>query len=193
VDAGWVRKGLSGAAMAHTHRAKVAEIRPNAEPGMPKDVDLEVKINLNGAPGSELVLLNLALMKPERFNAIWAADIVEQVSHAGVREMFIKAEARYRQMPNEFDKLPAYLMDLTDTPKFLGLQLGEPICSMTDEALERYMNDCLRQVRDKFLRIRTRELAASLRMSSPNQQKEKLEQIMNIQMSKHTRRRDRES
>jgi hypothetical protein len=118
---------------------------------------------------------------------------VEQVTHAGVREMFIQAEARYRQMPNEFAKLPAYLMNLTDTPKFLGLQLGEPICSMSDEALDRYVSDCLRQVRDKFLRNRTREIAASLRMSSPNQQKEKLEQIMNIQMSKHTRRRDRES
>ena len=106
--------------------------------------------------------------------------------------MFYKAEARYRQMPNEFAKLPAYLMSLTDTPKFLGLQLGEPICSMSEEALDKYVKDCVRKVQGKFLRLQTKELAASLRSSPQSQHKEKLEQIMNIQKSKHTLRRDRE-
>lgn len=185
----WVARNITPA-----NRANLTENRHTVTPKMPKDViPTGSKISLEGAPHAELFLLNLSLLNSDRFNAIWASEAIEKMSHTGVREMFIKAQGYHRQMPNEFDKLSAKLMTLTDNPNALGLYLGEPMCSMTGEALDKFMNDCIRQVKEKFLRQKTRELAASLRNSPQDERLEKLEQIMNIQKSKHTLRRDRES
>ncbi len=107
--------------------------------------------------------------------------------------MFAKAEGDHRQMPNEFAKLSATLMQMTNTPQWLGLHLGEPFCSMDTSGLDKLMSDCVRQVKEKQMRRQTRELAASLRSSTSEEQIKKLEQIMNIQKNKQTLRRDRET
>ncbi len=107
--------------------------------------------------------------------------------------MFLKAEQQYRQMPNEFAKLSAYLMNYTSTPYLLGLQMTEPMCSMDAEAINKFMKDCVHQIKEKSLKNQARELAASLKTASQSERLEKLERIMNIQKSKHTLRRDRES
>ena len=190
VEPSWVSKNIG----TPSTRANLAENRHPVTPEMPKDViGKGARITLEGASRAELFLLNIALMSSERFNAIWQSEIIDNMTHIGVREMFVKAQGYHRQMPNEFDKLSANLMTLTDNPKALALYLGEPMCSMTAEALDKLMNDCIRQVKEKFFRNQTRELAASLRNSPQEERLEKLEQIMNIQKSKHTLRRDRES
>lgn len=191
VEEQWVVRNLK----TGDDRAKRAENCASVTPQMPKDViGMSPKIDLNGAPKSELFLLNIALLNVERFDLIGASGAIQKMSHIGVRNMFAQAEGYYRQMPNEFAKLSAYLMTLTDTPALLGLHLGEPLCSMNEEVLTKFMSDCIRQVEEKFLRIRTRELAASLRAAPlEGEQFNKLEEMMNILKSKHTRRRDRES
>jgi DNA primase len=191
VEAAWVAKHVGSDA----NRAKVAENRPSVTPEMPKDViGMGPKINLKGASQAELFLLNISLMSAKKYEHVLTTGVVQEVQHKGVREMFAKSEGYYRQMPNEFAKLSATLMALTDTPNLLGLQLGEPLCSMSEEALDKLLADCIRQVKERDLRKQTRELSASLRGSSTESERlEKLEQIMNIQKSKHTLRRERES
>lgn len=190
VDLPWIQKQLSQLKGPH---AKVAENRPSA-PGMPRDVmGITPKINLEGAPKAELFLLNMALMDSERFNAITETGVSKELSHHGAREMFEKAEGYYRQMPSEFAKLSATLMQMTTTPQLLGLHLGEPFCSMDKIGLDKLMGDCVRQVKEKHLRRQTREIATSLRSATSEEQLQKLEQIMNIQKNKQTLRRDRES
>ncbi len=206
VEATWVNKHLSEPLLEQkgtarpAARAKVAEIRPTLSK-MPKDVIAETPlIDLNGAPRTELFLLNISLMSPDRFNTIWSTEIVPEMSHAGVRQIFQAAEAFYRQMPNEFAKLSAYLMTKAEPPGALTLHMGEPLCAMSAEELTRFADDCVRQVREKFLRNKSRELAASLQTNMAttseeqlsDEQVSKLEQIMNIQKSKRTLRRDRE-
>jgi hypothetical protein len=193
VEPSWILKGLNATGMRVAAAPKMGGEQGPIRPEMPKDViEMPPKVQLNKAPHAELILLNIALMAPEHFKSIWESGVVDQLTHPGVREMFLKAEAHYRQMPNEFAKLSAYLMTLTETPKLLGLHMGEPISSMNADALARYTSDCLRQVQKKYFGFKTRELAATLKNTPANMQKEKLEQIMNIQMSKHTLRRDRE-
>ncbi|OFZ20397.1 MAG: hypothetical protein A2Z20_08765 [Bdellovibrionales bacterium RBG_16_40_8] len=187
-ESGWVKKNLK-----NNFKAKAAENRQPINAVMPKDVTGEGgKLQLNGSPKAELFLLNLALTCSNRFNAIWKSQIVSEMVSIGVREMFKQAESYCRQMPNEFARLSAYLMTLTETPNYLCLHMGEPFNSMNDEALDRLMHDCIHQVREKFLRHKSRELAATLHATSQDEQLEKLEQIMNIHKSKHTLRRDRE-
>ncbi len=190
VEPQWVLKNMNLA----SDRAKRAENCAPVTPKMPKDViGIGPRVSLNGAPKAELFLLNIALLNVKKMELISATGAIQKMNHVGVRNMFDQAEAYHRQMPNEFAKLSAYLMTLTDTPAALGLHLGEPLCSMNDEALGRFTSDCIRQVEERFYRMQTRELAASLRTSPSEEQQEKLEKIMNIQKSKHTLRRDRET
>lgn len=194
VEPNWVKKHLQKSDRETKLHANLAEKRPSVTPQMPKDViSIGAQIKLSGAPKAELFLLNIALMGPKRLDSVMAEDLLEQMSHSGVKDMLIKAQAYYRQMPNEFAKLSANLMTLTDAPELLGLHMGEPLCSLNEEALDKFMADCARQVKEKYLRNKTRELAASLRTSPSQEQVEMLEQIMNIQKNKHTLRRDRES
>lgn len=186
----WVSKSINSSEF----RAKRAENCASVTPIMPKDVIGEgAKIVLNGAPKAELFLLNISLLSAKKFEFIGASGVIEKISHAGVRNMFDKIEAYCRQMPNEFDRLSSYLMTLTETPSALGLHLSEPLCSMTDESLDKFTRDCIRQIEERNFRVQTRELSALLRVSPAEEQLEKIEQIMNLQKSKHTLRRDRES
>lgn len=202
VEAKWVQKHMAGGSHAHQspvlahERVKVAENRPLTEPitvPIPANViQMGPKVQLLGAPKAELFLLNIALMNAEKLVVITDEQILGQITHEGVRKMLEEAKANYRQMPSEFAKLSAYLMTLTEHPKALGLHLGEPICSMSKESLDKLMNDCVHQVKERFLRNQTRELTASLRTLPSEDRMKKLEQIMNIQKSKMTLRRDRE-
>ncbi len=189
VEAAWVHKNLA----KEGSRAKEAEIRHPVTPQLPRDViEIAPKVPLTGAPKAELFLLNIAMMSPERLNAITGSGTVEQMNHVGIKTMLLEAQSRHRQMPKDFAKLSAYLMTLTEHPKALGLHLGEPIVSMSGAELDKLMSDCIHQVKERYLRNKTRELAAQLRASPKNEQSEKLEQIMNVQISKQTLRRDRE-
>lgn len=210
VETQFILKHLAGAAevsqVVGVKRANVAENRPLQPAGDTKMlvdvIDFGPKISLSGAQQSELFLLNIALMSPDRFNSIWSTQIVPEISHSGVRQAFEKAESIYRQMPNEFAKLSAYLMTIAEPTSALALHMGQPLAAMGADELTRFASDCVRQVREKFLRSKTRELAASLQTSLhtttktedglSDEQVKKLEQIMNIQKSKRTLRRDRE-
>jgi DNA primase len=195
VEAAWVRRHMgTNVGSTTTTRAKVAENRPPLPPQLPKDVmGMPAVVPLKGSPQAELFLLNISLMSPERFNSIWQSAVVAELSHSGVRELFMKADTFYRQMPSEFAKLSAYLMSVTDAPHSLGLHLGEPLSQMGAEELDKFTDDCIRQVRHKFLRNKSRELAATLQSSSSEEQKQdKLREIMSLQKSKQTLRRDRE-
>jgi DNA primase len=194
VETAWIRKHLNTPVGTPTsERAKMAENGAPLTPQMPKDViGMRSIVHLKGAPQSELFLLNISLMNQERFNSIWQSGVVAELSHAGVREIFMKAEAFYRQMPSEFAKLSAYLMNITDSPQDLGLHLGEPLCSMGADELNTFTDDCIRKVRRNFLRSKSRELTATLQTASSDEQQEKLREIMSLQKSKQTLRRDRE-
>jgi DNA primase len=180
--------------LAHNH-AKEAEFRAQITPNVTNDVIIEsetAKIDLKDAPKAELFLLNISLLSPKLFNDFWNSGVFSELSHKGVSEMLLKAQSRYRQMPNEFAKLSAYLMNFSTTPKLLGLHLAEPFISLDDESQDKFLKDCVRQVKQKFLKNKSRELSASLRLLTDEDRNEKLEQIMNIQKSKHTLRRDQE-
>lgn len=190
VEPAWIRKSLLGG----VNRAKEAEKRASVTPQMPKDVIPEGgKIEIKGSPRSELFLLNIALINKELFEMIWASEVIADMRHPGVQELFLLAERYYRQMPNEFDKLSAYLMTRVQTPQDISLFMAEPMCSLTSEGLQKMTLDCVRQVKEKNLRNKSRELANELRSEPADVQLKKLEQIMNIQKSKLTLRRDQES
>ncbi len=195
VEPNWIGKHLG--ALATTPPQKSATLARSQVPVTPQEAadvqSMGPRINLNGVPRAELFLLNLSLADRETFEKVMASEAVHELSHPGVQELFLKANTFYRQMPNEFDKLSAYLMTIAEPVQSLALHLGEPLSSMAGEVRVQFLEDCIRQIRTKYLQFKSRELAASLTAAPVDEeQKKKLEQIMNMQKSKHHLRRDRE-
>jgi DNA primase len=174
VDSQWVAKNLP-------KNKHLAQNRPPITLKEPKHVIQEgPKIKLLAAPKAELFLLNIALMSPEDFALIWGAEVVEKMTHPGVQEMLVMANEFYRQNPSEFAKLTAYLMTKTSTPHEVALHLGEPLRSIGAEEKAKMTADCLKQIEDKFARLKTREITAKMRRISTVEQLKELEQIVNI-------------
>jgi DNA primase len=180
VEPGWVAKNLPRSSQSAQNSQNGTSVTPNRATSVIQEGS---KIKLLGAPKSELFLLNIALMKEGYFEQIWQTEIVDRMSHPGVQELFIAANEFYRQNSNEFAKLTSYLMTRTATPNEVGLHLGEPFVSMTDEAVEKMIADCRHQIEMKNTRVVTREIAAKMRLEPASEQIKKLEQIVNIRKS----------
>lgn len=174
VNPQWVAKNLPNKGQARPIGA------PVTGPGPTPVIEEGSKIKLLGAPKAELFLLNLALMRPENFETIWEAELVEKMTHPGVQELFVMAHEFYRQNSNGFDKLTAYLMTKTATAKEVSLHMGPDFISMESEVQTRMIVDCQKQIEKKFEQKQMREIALKMRQEPALEQIKKLEQIVNI-------------
>ncbi len=153
---------------------------PVTGPGPTPVIEEGHKIKILGASKAELFLLNLALMRRENFDSIWEAELVDQLSHPGVQELFLIASEFYRQNSNGFDKLTAYLMTKTASSKEVSLHMGPDFISMEPETQIKMIADCQKQIEENFRKKQTREIAAKMRQEPASEQIKKLEQIVNI-------------
>jgi DNA primase len=193
VDLSWVESALSGAATAAAKSSVSPTTPKTAVPGpivtRPADTGVlskGAKIRIAKSPKGELLLLNLALLSPTRMNAIWEDEVVGEFTHPGVQELLVKAHQFYGQNPSQFDKLTAYLMSLTDTPNEVSLHLGQVFQGMSNEELDRMQADCVKQVRERHLKLKAREITARMRNQAGPEQLKELERFMNVQKAKKT-------
>ena len=119
-------------------------------------------------------------MRSENLDAIWEAELVDQLSHPGVQELFVMAHEFYRQNSNGFDKLTAYLMTKTASAKEVSLHMGPDFISMEPQTQLKMIADCHRSIEVNFRKKQTREIAAKMRQEPALDQIKKLEQIVNI-------------
>lgn len=150
-------------------------------------------IVLVNPPRVELELLNVALIKPEYFEAVVLANIFSELESQSIREIFLRAQDLYRQMPNKFDSLTALLASEVKPPSAVTLHLAKPLSELQPGGAQKLIADCIRKIRGNQLRVKSRELAAHLKGQSPTAQLEKLEQIMNIHRDRHSLERETET
>ncbi len=143
-------------------------------------------------PRAELELLNVALMREEYFKHVWQSEVVPQITNLGIREIFLRAEELYRQMPSKFDNLTALLVAEVEPSNVLTMYLQKPLSDLTPGGAKKLIEDCIRRIRESAIRLQTKELVASLRGESSEEQLQKLEQIMNIQKVRRSLTRDPE-
>lgn len=187
-DVSWVAKALtSGPNSKKLPISNKTEASEAVTPPPQKSVQfIGSKIKVAKGPKAEVFLLNLALMAPDRFNAIWESEIVSEFSHPGVQELFIKAFEFYGQNLSRFDKLTAYLMTLTETPNEVAIHLGQPFQGMGPEELNKMQADCIKQVRERYLKNKAREITVRMRNQPTPDQIKELERFMNVQHAKRT-------
>lgn len=181
-------------------------------------VESESKILLRGASHVELVLLNLALKSHANIEAVTSEQISSQVVHRGVRQLLEKTEQVYRQEPNRFDRLTSQFVTLVDAPELLfidvfalptsgtssgggrrsvgtnpaGASVVSAATEFDSEAEQKLLRDCVKKIRNMFLKEKVRGIALEIKSSGNNDAgseenvNSKLEQIMNIHRDRHS-------
>lgn len=185
--------------IAKTAEATTAELTPllRAEP----------LLKVSDAPRNEAFVLSLALHNETLFREAKDNNLIEFLSHSGIRSAFALVLEKYGQKPDEFDRLAASLASQVDTPSIVTCSLevtrrislkpgSEEVDAATIEAEERrLMTDYVNAIQKRYLRDQAKALANQLRdqanvHSNVQAKSEMLEQFMNIQKVRHSLDRD---
>lgn len=152
----------------------------------PKSQPIEVR----KVPRVEQELLNVALLKEVYLKEVMDSGVLTQLTHPGLKMVFERLTQLYRQMPNKFDNLSALLASEVQPTHVVTMFMSEPYQSLVNEAAEKLIHDCIKRIKENFMRGRMRELVTDLRGAHGPDQKEKLEQIMNIQRNRRQLNKD---
>ncbi len=185
-----VKKVLNAPASAHSKpQAPKATLKAPA-PAAASEPAQPVQIDLNKAPRTELEILNVMLIKEVYLKEALAAGIEDQFAHAGAAKVFKRIAEVYRLMPNKFDSLSALLMNEVRPAETITRYLSEPYTSLPEDAAKKLLQDCIKRVKQNFLRSKSKELVSSLRGGGLAGSTEQLEQIMNIHKNRRSLNRD---
>ena len=201
VDEIWMRKavGLQGSQVLQQGTVpapsvrKLASLEKSSTGPNPKKSASSVlasdgvdRIELKGAPKAELILMSLGLKNINNFKAIDESNVRGELLSNGVLWVLEKAALTYRQDPEKFDKLAGLLASFVDQPDLLFAYQNWDVLTTQDlteadsarEAETRMLQDCMKRIRDQYLKRLVDELTADIRVSSST---EKLEQLMTLQ------------
>lgn len=148
------------------------------------------KIDLSTLKRTEQELLNVILMKEVYLKEALESGVFEQITHPGAKAVFARIAEVYRLMPNKFDTLSALLSEEVKPTELVTRHLSDPYRSLEGDAAAKLLQDCIKRVKENFLKSKSKELLSNLRGSNPADSTEKLEQIMNIQRNRRSLNRD---
>lgn len=188
----WLRQAVglqsSGPAYSQNRPALTRSVPPSAQANPKPSVEVSQpleggKISLKGASRAEILVLGLLLKSRANFAVFVSENLLESISHDGVKKILEKATDVYRQDLDKFDKLTSLLVSYVDHPEYL-FQVGptsEADPGFDEEMENKLLRDCFKRVRENFLREQAKQLTKDLK-GEPSS--EKLEQIMNIQRNR---------
>lgn len=149
-----------------------------------------VLFDLKRAPNTEIELLNVILLKEVYLKEALKADLDEQFSHPGIKALFKRITEVYRQMPSKFDSLSALLASEVKPVETITRHLSGTYTGLSEEAATKLLQDCIKRVKQNYLRSKSKELVSSLRGAGPSNPTDQLEQIMNIHKNRRSLNRD---
>lgn len=142
------------------------------------------KIEVIKPPRAEVELLQVALSREEFLKDVLEAEVIDQISNSGIRQIFKALANAYGQNTCKFDNLSAWLVSRVEPSKYVTGHLEEPIRDLGLDTAKKLLQDCLERVRDSYARSHAKSLLTNLRAAQSDEQKEKLEQFMNIQLKR---------
>lgn len=152
------------------------------------NVEESPKILVERAPRAEVLLVNLALKSEDLLKQILNSPIQEQMSHPAMREIMQAIAAKYRQSPEDFDKLSICLASRVQPSSVVTEHLG-PLLSQSSPSEDReLLHDCLKSIQDQYLKSRAQALARDLRGEI---RAGDLEQFMDIQRNRRNLRKEK--
>lgn len=146
--------------------------------------------DLTKAPRAEVEILNLMLMKEVYLVEALREQVGVEFLHPGTQGVFAKIAEVYGLMPNKFDTLSALLVDRVKPVETITRYITEPYINLSGEAANKLLQDCIKRVKNDFLRSKSKALVSSLRGTGEANPSEQLEQIMNIQRNRRSLNRE---
>lgn len=180
VSQDWLRQALRDAKTKGVEGSNPPLVEKNPEK-MSKTVTGDQKWPLSKAAKGEIELLKVALRSARFWQEVEKSDIFEMLTPEA-RDSFFWVRDQYRQVPENFDKLPASLASMVDRPG-LVICLDEDEAGKEERDLEKIVQDCIKWIRSRNLQAQTKALTFDLKGDSTREQ---LEQFMNIQKMKRS-------
>lgn len=193
VDDNWMRRailvapktnfsgssGFQGAAMTSTN-SPTSAANPSAHDGPqspPESLDSN-KINLQGAPKWELLILALALNpKATHWDQILQAEERQLISHPGIKQVLDRAVALTGQSGLPSDNLFVLITNEILNPDLLTVLIKD-LPSGDHDGEAKILTDCFRKVRIHDLDLRIKKLAQELKQ---NGTQDKWEELASLQ------------
>jgi len=185
-----VRKALNAPAGAPHKPVTTKAHVPKATPPPEEQGSKPLVFDLTKAPNAEVELLNVILLKEVYLKEALKAEIGEQFSHPGIKSIFKRITEVYRQMPNKFDSLSALLAGEVKPVETITRHLSGTYTGLNEDAATKLLQDCIKRVKQNYLRSKSKELVSSLRGAGPANPTDQLEQIMNIHKNRRSLNRD---
>ena len=185
----WLRSALTGNAtgrsqMSYNSQNQAAKnqtaTEKNANHPVPSAEMTEVqKIKISDAPKVELMLLQNVLksranlvMVLEQKDPLDFKQLLSQIKHLGIKQIFENAEQVYRQDANRFDKFVSLLIDKIDKPELLFQNTKLDIAEMSefDEEKERkFISDLIHRIQQEKIKEQSKIMAHDMKTSLPTQ------------------------
>ena len=164
------------------NRTTRSVIKPVSQPTTAPAARVESvdRIDLSKASRPELELLNVMLMKDVYLKQGMESGVGPEMLHPGCKAVFLRMCEVYGQMPSKFDTLSALLAGEVRPVETITRHLSEPYTNLKDEDAKRLLHDCIKRVKNNFLKSKSKELVSGLRGGSEASKSGKLEQFMNI-------------
>ena len=183
----WVRSALTGAGSNKDYPRMRSADPHQKEPGVPtqeaktaSSTPLQPLFLLSGASQAEVMLLQFSLKSRANFEIYLSQQILSQISHLGVKNLFEKAEQVYRQDVNKFDRLTSLLIDYVDHPELL---FSNSIIGTSDfdaEKENKVITDCSRRIQQTFLKSQAKKMALGINKNDT----ERLKEIEDLQRNR---------
>jgi DNA primase len=135
---------------------------------------------ISGASQAETLLLQFSLKSRANFELVLSQQILSQISHLGVKNLFEKAEQVYRQDIAKFDRLTSLLIDYVDHPELLfsNSQIGAG--EFDAEKENKMIMDCCKRIQQTFLKARVKSISLGINKNDT----EKLKEIEDLQRNR---------
>jgi DNA primase len=169
----WILKALK--------KLKSPDYKSNSVPEVATlDTNSFEKIKIKNPLKEEVMLVNLALAKPEMMNEFIEWGLENKLSASGLEKVFKKAADEYRQNPAIFATLTSNLCSLIDDPSVITQHLDQDWESKID--IQKLKTDCLQRLESRSSQKEARFLVNEIKLDNDPQ---KLEQFMNVIRNRH--------
>lgn len=178
VDEAWVRGQLK----AH-HAPKMATMDTRAEPvpmAEPMEHEIIEKVRLKKQPKDELYILGASVNSIELLTKIVDSQVQDAFATEPVGKLLALVIDKYRQNPNDFDKLAAFVVSRVEDPEELSglFKFWSPDGDYNEYA--KVIENCIKRVQTRQLKRQSEIIAGQLLDPQNSKTMEKLEQLMNI-------------
>lgn len=129
------------------------------------------KISIQSANKAELSLLILALDRFETYVIVRDAQIIDKISHPGIRYLFDQITSQLTTGSGHFNTILDIISSQVLEPHLLRKEHDPSLALLPVEKTAVYIRDCVEKIKKYRQRLRLKEITANMRVDADNSKK----------------------